>query len=85
MERGADGEAPSVLGITYQQIVMHAVSTDPELSSRPCIYLQLDEGSEGMPDEEEDDEESVVPAELRFVPLDAAHGELYACTSTGVQ
>lgn len=84
MERRADGEAPSVLGITYQQIVMHAVSTDPDLSSRPCIYLQLDEGSEGMPDEDED-EECVVPAELRFVPLDAAHGELYACTSTDVQ
>jgi hypothetical protein len=84
VERRADGAEPAVLGISYQQIVMHAVSTDPELSSRPCIYLQLDEGSEGMPEEEEEeDAESVVPAELRLVPLDAAHGGLFTCTKVG--
>ncbi|KAG2422689.1 hypothetical protein HXX76_015853 [Chlamydomonas incerta] len=61
--------------LRYPQIVMHAVSRDPSSYSRPCIYLQLDEGSEDMDvgggdDEEEEEGAADVSAEVRLVPGD---------------
>ncbi|PNW75717.1 hypothetical protein CHLRE_12g538150v5 [Chlamydomonas reinhardtii] len=64
------------LALRYPQIVMHAVSRDPSSYSRPCIYLQLDEGSEDMDmgggEEDEEGEEGAgdVSAEVRLVPGD---------------
>jgi chloride channel, nucleotide-sensitive, 1A len=59
--------------IKYHQVAMHAVSRDVQDFPLPCIYLQLDEGSEvmavGGDDEEEDDEP--IP-EVRLVPSDAS-------------
>lgn len=57
---------------------MHAVSRDAEAFGRPCVYIQLDEGSEhGMPaaaDEGEEEEEEELTAELRLVPAEEAAG-----------
>lgn len=55
---------------------MHAVARDTEAFPKPCVYIQLDEGSVGMgaeaeEDEEEEDEES---AELRLVPAQDSEG-----------
>ena len=72
----------AALGLRYQQIVMHAISRDTSSFPRPCIYLQLDSGSEDMrqqeggeDDEEEEEEEAPIEAEIRLVPEDAAKGE----------
>ena len=71
----------AALGLRYQQIVMHAISRDTSSFPRPCIYLQLDSGSEDMrqqeggEDGEEEEEEAPVEAEIRLVPEDAAKGE----------
>lgn len=40
------GSSSGGLALRYPQIVMHAVSNDTSSFSRPCVYLQLDEGSE---------------------------------------
>ncbi|KAG2426856.1 hypothetical protein HYH02_014709 [Chlamydomonas schloesseri] len=64
--------------LRYPQIVMHAVSRDPSSYAKPCIYLQLDEGSEDMAMGGGDDEEGGegeedagdVSAEVRLVPSD---------------
>jgi hypothetical protein len=79
------GAAAAAAGfaLRYPQIVMHAVSTDPTSFARPCVYLQLDEGSEdgggagsGSGDEGEGEEgEEELGAEVRLVPADAAAGE----------
>jgi hypothetical protein len=57
---------------------MHAVSNDPAAFERPCVYLQLDEGSDasgfggggggGDEEGEEEEEEGELSAELRLVP-----------------
>jgi hypothetical protein len=74
------------LGLRYQQIVMHAISRE---GTRPCLYLQLDNGSEEMQDdyrgpgggagEEEEDEGDEVATglepEVRFIPEDASKSE----------
>lgn len=62
--------AQACCALSYKQIVMHAISRDPASHSKSCIYLQLDEGSEDMMAEGEEEEEECVPAELRFVPHD---------------
>jgi len=60
---------------------MHAVSRDEEGLSKPCVYIQIDEGSEIMADDDEDDEpedgEAPLTAELRLVPADEAQGMLW--------
>ncbi len=73
---GGDEPATSI-GMQYGQIVMHAVSKDPEAHNKPCVYLQLDEGSEGpfTEDEDEDGEDAPPSAEVRFVPDAAEAGE----------
>jgi hypothetical protein len=83
MWRGADG---FTLGMTFPQIVMHAVSKDASAFPRPCIYLQLDDGSEDMvegSDEEQEEEAhgngvgaaaAGVSPELRLVPEDSSKG-----------
>ena len=64
------------LSIAYQQIVMHAVAADEDSGNRQCVYLQLDEGSEGMGigDDEEGDAEAEPAAEVRFVSQDPSQG-----------
>uniref|UniRef100_A0A383VXT1 Methylosome subunit pICln n=1 Tax=Tetradesmus obliquus TaxID=3088 RepID=A0A383VXT1_TETOB len=65
----------SSLSCSYRQISMHAVSRDAEAFRRPCVYIQLDEGSEhGMAaaDEGEEEEEEELTAELRLVPAEEA-------------
>lgn len=72
-------DAVTSIGCSYKQISMHAISRDPEAAcAKPCVYLQLDEGSEGgMPgggDEDEDEEEEEDAAELRLIPADDSQG-----------
>ncbi|GBF89912.1 hypothetical protein Rsub_02616 [Raphidocelis subcapitata] len=43
----ASGEPSKSLALRYPQIIMHAVSNDTSSFSRPCVYLQLDEGDDG--------------------------------------
>lgn len=75
----------AALGLRYQQIVMHAISRDTSSFPRPCIYLQLDSGSEDMrqqedgEEEEEEEAEAPVEAEIRLIPEDAAKGEGLVC------
>jgi chloride channel, nucleotide-sensitive, 1A len=49
---------------------MHALSRDVQDFPLPCIYLQLDEGSEVM-DVGDEDEGEPIP-EVRLVPSDAS-------------
>ncbi|PNH08916.1 Chloride conductance regulatory protein ICln [Tetrabaena socialis] len=64
--------AGPAFALRYQQIIMHAISRDPSSYAKPCIYLQLDEGSEDMMQEEEGEGEAEeeVAAEIRLVPAD---------------
>jgi hypothetical protein len=73
----AGDSSSSSMSCSYRQISMHAVSRDAEAFGKPCVYIQLDEGSEnGMAaaDEDEEDEDELT-AELRLVPADEAVGE----------
>lgn len=63
-------EQPLGFAITYPQIVMHAISRNAESFPKPCIYLQLDEGSEDMIDEEEAEDTDIPSAEAQLVPDD---------------
>lgn len=54
---------------------MHAVSRDTSTFSKPCVYIQLDEGSETMEDEQADDEDELT-AELRLIPADEGQGKV---------
>ena len=72
MWASTDPSGPA-FGLRYQQVVMHAISRDPTAFTKPCIYLQLDEGSERMGDEDGEGEDEV-SAELRLVPADEAKG-----------
>jgi chloride channel, nucleotide-sensitive, 1A len=65
--------SPTAYSINYHQVAMHAISRDLEDFPNPCIYLQLDEGSEGMDDDE--DEDLAVP-EVRLVPSDPSQRAL---------
>jgi hypothetical protein len=58
------------MGLSYRQIVMHAISRDVQSSAQPCIYLQLDEG-EAMEGGDEDEDEEVLVPDVRLVPSDA--------------
>lgn len=70
----ADTPASS-LACSYRQISMHAVSRDASTCDKPCVYIQLDEGSDMMEEEEGgDDEAEEQTAELRLVPADDAQG-----------
>lgn len=54
---------------------MHAVSRDTEAFNKACVYLQLDEGSEVMGDDYDDEqEEQELTGELRLVPADEQQG-----------
>jgi hypothetical protein len=66
---------------------MHAIARDTEAFPKPCVYIQLDEGSVGMGAEAEDgeDEEEDDTAELRLVPAHDSEGKLHAdCQSHSV-
>jgi hypothetical protein len=73
---GSSQQQPMSLSIAYQQVVMHAVAADEDSGNRQCVYLQLDEGSEGMDmgEDEDDDAEAELAAEVRFVPEDPSQG-----------
>lgn len=69
--------APSTsIACSYKQISMHAVARDTESFPKPCVYIQLDEGSVGMgpEDEDEGEEEEEESAELRLVPAADSEG-----------
>lgn len=70
--------AGPAFALRYQQVVMHAISRDPAAFAKPCIYLQLDEGSEQMMEqgEDEEEEEEDVSAEVRLIPAEEGKGEL---------
>lgn len=55
---------------------MHAVARDTEAFPKPCVYIQLDEGSVGMGAEAEDEgeEEEEESAELRLLPAQDSEG-----------
>uniref|UniRef100_A0A7S3R6W3 Methylosome subunit pICln n=1 Tax=Dunaliella tertiolecta TaxID=3047 RepID=A0A7S3R6W3_DUNTE len=64
--------------LRYPQIMMHAVSRDTSSFPKPCIYIQLDDGSEDMQQDEGSEEEedggpdADVAAEVRLVPQDSS-------------
>lgn len=66
------------MGLRYHQVLMHALSRrDSSSFPHACIYLQLDEGSEDMNMDEEEEEEGPEewPAEVRIVPAEASQRE----------
>lgn len=69
---GGAAASSSSIACSYKQISMHAVARDTEAFPKPCVYIQLDEGSVGMGAEAEEDEgeeqEEEESAELRLVP-----------------
>lgn len=83
--------------VDFASISMHAVMSDPQSVERPCLYLQLDVGSddeEGFEGGEEDEEgeegaEEQAPAgllpELRLVPALAMQRERGARGRGGVR
>lgn len=55
---------------------MHAIARDTEAFPKPCVYLQLDEGSVGMgPEDDDEEDEEEESAELRLVPAGDSEGE----------
>jgi len=55
---------------------MHAIARDTEAFPKPCVYIQLDEGSVGMgPEDDEEEDEEEESAELRLVPAGDSEGE----------
>eukprot|EP00879_Flechtneria_rotunda_P021851 GHRR01023042.1.p1 GENE.GHRR01023042.1~~GHRR01023042.1.p1 ORF type:complete len:199 (+),score=62.20 GHRR01023042.1:214-810(+) len=71
-----DANSSGSIACHYRQISMHAVARDTEAFSRPCVYIQLDEGSEVMQDnDDEEEEEEQLSAELRLVPQDEVQVE----------
>ncbi|KAG1677561.1 hypothetical protein FOA52_014459 [Chlamydomonas sp. UWO 241] len=66
----SDSQPSAVMALRYQQIVMHAISRDTSSGSQPCIYLQLDNGSEQMQEEHDEEAEAGVEPEIRLVPGD---------------
>lgn len=74
------GTPTTGLAMSYPQVVMHAISTDPAAFAKPCLYLQIDEGEAGAAvggaDDEgdEDDVAEQATAEVRLVPADPAQG-----------
>jgi hypothetical protein len=66
--------------LAFFQVMMHAISRDPSAFSKPCLYLQLDEGSEDMnaDEEEEEEEEEEVSAEVRLVPSEDSKGKIFS-------
>lgn len=54
---------------------MHAVATDPGTVDRPCMYIQIDQGSEdegyGAEGSDEEEAPSAPLPELRLVPVNA--------------
>ncbi|GMH33348.1 hypothetical protein BSKO_01182 [Bryopsis sp. KO-2023] len=61
------GAASRGFAVDYQNIVMHAVSRDPEVASRACIYTQLDTSLQ-----HDEDDEGVDPPdpEMRLIPAE---------------
>lgn len=77
-------DAPTTsLGLTYHQIIIHAISKDTEAHPRACVYLQLDEGSEDMmpghDDDDNEEEQDQPAAEVRLVPEDDTKGVSNCC------
>lgn len=71
--------ASTGIACSYKQISMHAVARDTESFPKPCVYIQLDEGSVGMGpggEEEGEEEEEEESAELRLVPAADSEGAL---------
>ena len=58
----------------FQNINMHAISSDQSAARKPCIYMQLEPSASAFADTAEgeaDDDEDVTP-EVRLVPEDAS-------------
>jgi nucleotide-sensitive chloride channel 1A len=66
------------MSLNYPQIVMHAISRDASSFQKPCIYLQLDDGSEDMDvaEEDEDEEQEEAHSEVRLMPSDESKSKL---------
>lgn len=74
---GGAAASSSSIACSYKQISMHAVARDTEAFPKPCVYIQLDEGSVGMgaeAEEDEGEEEEDESAELRLVPAQDSEG-----------
>jgi hypothetical protein len=59
--------------VGFRSITMHAISNDPGVHDRPCIYCQLDskEAVEGL-----EDGEDLCSNEIMLVPADESQGVL---------
>ena len=77
------GDAGSRRGLfaEFQNINMHAISSDQSAARKPCIYMQLEPSSSASADtaEGEADDEDVTP-EVRLVPEDPSKCESHALT-----
>lgn len=61
--------------IDYVNIVVHAVSRDPEISTQACIYAQLDTSHIEVNDEDGNDDP--IEPELRLIPSLQTEGECW--------
>lgn len=66
--------------VDYVNIVVHAVSRDPEISSQACIYAQLDTSHIEINDEDED--EDPIEPEMRLIPSLQNEGKCSQPSST---
>ena len=77
------GDAGSRRGLfaEFQNINMHAISSDQSAARKPCIYMQLEPSSSASADtaEGEADDEDVTP-EVRLVPEDPSKCESHTLT-----
>ncbi|KAG9129888.1 hypothetical protein Leryth_007033 [Lithospermum erythrorhizon] len=67
--------------VDFLSISLHAVSTDPEAYPSPCIYAQIDTGTDGEESEESDSESNEIDlskvTEMRLVPSDPSQSTIY--------
>lgn len=73
------GDAGSRRGLyaDFQNINMHAISSDQSAARKPCIYMQLEPSTSAFADTAEgeaDDDEDITP-EVRLVPEDSSKCE----------
>ncbi|GAA0147722.1 hypothetical protein LIER_07354 [Lithospermum erythrorhizon] len=67
--------------VDFLSISLHAVSTDSEAYPSPCIYAQIDTGTDGEESEESDSESNEIDlskvTEMRLMPSDPSQSTIY--------
>jgi Regulator of volume decrease after cellular swelling len=61
--------------VEFRSITMHAISNDPGVHAKPCIYCQLD-GQDAL---DIGDDEDLTSNEVMLIPTDTSQGSKAIC------